>query len=100
MSDSRKRRGSAALPSYMRYARPRHNLADQGSLVKDISAAGVLAATIVVMLVVRTGHGGESFVRMMHLQRYVYIQQWWYNSRVYARIAALLAVRTGHTAVI
>ena len=37
---------------------------------------------------------GESFVGMMHLQRYVYIQQWWYNSRVYARIAALLAVRT------
>ena len=44
MSDSRKRRGSAALPSYMRYARPRHNPADQRSLVKTISAAVVLAA--------------------------------------------------------
>ena len=33
MSSSRKRRGSAALPSYMRYARPRHNPADQGSLL-------------------------------------------------------------------
>ena len=44
MSDSRKRRGSAALPSHMRYARPRHNPADQGSLVKAISAAMVLAA--------------------------------------------------------
>ena len=44
MPDSRKRRGSAALPSYMRYARPRHNPADQGSLVKAISAAVVLAA--------------------------------------------------------
>ena len=43
MSDSRKRRGSAALPSYMRYARPRHNPADQGSLVKAITAAVVLA---------------------------------------------------------
>ena len=55
---------------------------------------------IVVILTVRAGHGGESFVGMMHLQWYVYIQQWWYNSRVYARIAALLAVRTGHTAVV
>ena len=44
MSDSRKRRGSAALPLYMRYARPHHNPADQGSLVKAISAAVVLAA--------------------------------------------------------
>ena len=44
MSDSRKRRGSAALPSYMRYARPRHNPADQGSLKKAITAAVVLAA--------------------------------------------------------
>ena len=44
MSDSRKRRGSAALPSYMRYARPRHNPADQGSHVKAITAAIVLAA--------------------------------------------------------
>ena len=44
MPDSRKRRGSAALPSYMRYARPRHNPADQGSLVKAISTAVVLAA--------------------------------------------------------
>ena len=44
MSDSRKRRGSAALPSYMRYARPRHNPADLGSLVKVITAAVVLAA--------------------------------------------------------
>ena len=45
MSDSRKHRGSAALPSYMRYARPRHNPADQGkgSLVKAITAAVVLA---------------------------------------------------------
>ena len=39
MSDSRKRRGSAALPSYMRYARPRHNPADEGSLVKAITVA-------------------------------------------------------------
>ena len=44
MSDSRKRRGSAALPSYMRYARPRHNPADLGSLVEAIAAAVVLAA--------------------------------------------------------
>ena len=45
MSDSRKRLGSAAPPSYMRYARPRHNPADQGSLVKaSITAAVVLAA--------------------------------------------------------
>ena len=44
MSDSRKRRDSAALPSYMRYARPRHNTADLGSLVKAITAAVVLAA--------------------------------------------------------
>ena len=44
MSDSRKRRGSAAPPSYMRYARLRHNPADQGSLVKAITAAVVLAA--------------------------------------------------------
>ena len=44
MSDSRKRRGSAAPLSYMRYARPRHNPADQGSLVKAITAAVVLAA--------------------------------------------------------
>ena len=44
MSDFRKRRGSAALPSYMRNARPRHNPADQRSLVKAISAAVVLAA--------------------------------------------------------
>ena len=44
MSDSRERRDSAALPSYMRYARPRHNSADQGSLVKAITAAVVLAA--------------------------------------------------------
>ena len=44
MSDSRKRRASATLPSYMRYARPRHNPADQGSLLKAISAAVVLAA--------------------------------------------------------
>ena len=43
MSDSRKGRGSAASPSYMRYARPRHNPADQGSLVKAITAAVVLA---------------------------------------------------------
>ena len=43
MSDSRKRHGSAALPSCMRYARPRHNPADQGSLVKAITAAVVLA---------------------------------------------------------
>ena len=60
MSDSRKRRGSAALPSYMRYERPRHNPADRGSLVKAISAAVVLAT--VVILAVRTDHGGESFV--------------------------------------
>ena len=45
MFHSRKRRGSGALPSYMRYAKPRHNTADQGSLVKAISAAVVLAAT-------------------------------------------------------
>ena len=44
MSDSRKRRGSATLPSYMRYARPRQNPADQGSLKKAITAAVVLAA--------------------------------------------------------
>ena len=44
MSGSTKRRGSAALPSCIRYARPRHNPADQGSLVKAISAAVVLAA--------------------------------------------------------
>ena len=44
MYDSRKRRGSAALPWYMRYARPRHNPADLGSLVKVITAAVVLAA--------------------------------------------------------
>ena len=44
MSVSRKRRGSAALPSYMRYARPRHNPADQGSLKKAITAAVELAA--------------------------------------------------------
>ena len=42
--DSRKRTGSAALPSYMRFQRPCHNLADEGSLVKAISAAVVLAA--------------------------------------------------------
>ena len=54
----------------------------------------------VVILAVCTGHGGESFVGVMHLQRYVYTQQWWYNSRVYARIAASLAVRTDHTAVV
>ena len=44
MSDSRERRGFAVLPSYMRYARPRHNPADQGSQVKAITAAVVLAA--------------------------------------------------------
>ena len=44
MSDSRKGRGSAASPSYMRYARSRHNPADQGFLVKAITAAVVLAA--------------------------------------------------------
>ena len=44
MSDSRKRRGSAALPSYVRYARPRHKPADQGSLVKATSAAAVVLA--------------------------------------------------------
>ena len=47
MSNSRERRGSAALPSYMGYARPRHNPADQGSLVKAIPAAVVLAAAFV-----------------------------------------------------
>ena len=51
MSDSRKRRGSAAPPSYMRYARPRHNPADQGSLVKAITAAVVLAAAFVIGVV-------------------------------------------------
>ena len=84
MSDSRKRRGSAALPSYMRYARPRHNPADQGSLVEAISPLAWYSLLpsqvqnvipIVVILAVRTGHGGESFVGMMHLQWYVYIQQ-------------------------
>ena len=44
MSDPRKRSGSAALRSYMRYARPRHNPADQGSHVKVIPAAVVFAA--------------------------------------------------------
>ena len=44
MSDSRKHRGSAALPSYMRYAKPHHNSADQRSLKKAITAAVVLAA--------------------------------------------------------
>ena len=44
MPDSRERSGSAALPSYTRYAWPRHNPADQGSLVKAITAAVVLAA--------------------------------------------------------
>ena len=28
------------------------------------------------------------------------MQQWWYNSKVYARTAALLAVRTVHTKVV
>ncbi|CAM9552051.1 unnamed protein product [Ascophyllum nodosum] len=47
MSNSRKHRGSAAPPSCMRYTRPRHNPADQGSLLlKVISAAVVVAATI------------------------------------------------------
>ena len=44
MFDSRKHRGSAALPSCMRYARPRHNPADEVSLVKAIPAAVVVAA--------------------------------------------------------
>ena len=51
MSDSRKRRGSAAPLSYMRYARPRHNPADQGSLVKAITAAVVLAAAFAIGVV-------------------------------------------------
>ena len=45
-------------------------------------------------------HGSESFVGVVHSRRYVYIQPWWYSSRVHARIAALLAVRTGHTVVV
>ena len=47
MSNSKKHRGSAALPLYMGYARPRHNPADQGSLLmKAISAAVVVAAAV------------------------------------------------------
>ena len=43
MSDSRKRRGSAALPSYeVREVMPQPIPADQGSLVKVITAAVVL----------------------------------------------------------
>ena len=96
----------------MRYARPRHNPADQGSLVKVISGAVVLAAAFPCS----KGHPhccniGSTYRPwrrefcgyIMHLQRYVHIQQCHgdtsLNSRVYARIAALLAVRTGHTAV-
>ena len=47
-------------------------------------------------------YGSESFVGVVHSRWYVYvyIQQWWYSSRVHARVAALLAVRTGHTAVV
>ena len=45
-------------------------------------------------------HGSESFVGVVHSRRYVYIQPWWYSRRVHARMAALLAVRTDHTAVV
>ena len=46
-------------------------------------------------------HGSESFVGVVHSRRYVYIHQWWWcSSRVPARNEALLAVRTGHTAVV
>ena len=59
---------------------------------------------ILPWLIIRTcptlGHGSESFVGMVHSWRYIHIQQWWYSSRVSARIAALLAVRTGHTVVV
>ena len=47
MFNSKKHRGSAALPLHMRYARPRHNPADQGSLlIKAISAAVAVAASV------------------------------------------------------
>ena len=45
-------------------------------------------------------HGSESFVGVVHSQRYViciHTAVWQYSSRVNARIAALLAVRTGHS---
>ena len=41
MSNSKKRRGSAALLLFMKYARPRHNPADQGSLPMKAMSAGV-----------------------------------------------------------
>ena len=44
MSNSNKYRGSAALPLFMRYARPRHNPADQGSLLMKAIFAAVVAA--------------------------------------------------------
>ena len=95
MSNSRKRRGSAALLSYMKYARPRHNPVDEGSLLAYfifyttrrrrtpaflvhvhmcISGRDVQKVIpFVVVLAVRTNHGGESFVGVVHLQRYEYI---------------------------
>ena len=46
-------------------------------------------------------HGREGFVGVVYSRRYVYIQPRWYiSSRVHARIAALLAVGIGHTAVV
>ena len=60
MSISRKCRGSAALSFYMRYASPRHNPVDQGSLlIKDTSAAAVVVAASVATGVAHTIHAPE-----------------------------------------
>ena len=49
MPTSKKHRDSAALRLYMRYARPRHNPANQGSLLmKAVSAAVVVAAAVAI----------------------------------------------------
>ena len=49
-------------------------------------------------------HGREGFVGVVYSRRYVHIQPRWYISsrmrRMHARIAALLAVGIGHTAVV
>ena len=59
MSNSKKRRGSASLLLFMRYARPHHNPADQGSLlIKAVSAAVVVAAAVPTG-VVHTIHAPE-----------------------------------------
>ena len=44
MSNSKNHRGSSELPLYMRYARPRYNPANQGSLLMKVISAAVVVA--------------------------------------------------------